>query len=223
MILCDKTIRTLCTVQPAEHVRPQLYRTSCFSELQLRDHIRFNGVKEPMLSPFSEGVQRDGVISYGLTSAGYDLRLDTEILVFKNTHGITINPKLFKEEEYRSKIFDRYHAKPGAPVVIPPNSYILGQSYEHIHIPSFLKAQCVGKSTLARSGFLINTTPLEPGWKGHLTIEIANVTPCHAVVFCMEGIAQLEFHLLDDVPEKDYAAKGGKYQDQKNVTPAIVE
>jgi dCTP deaminase len=180
---------------------------------------------EPLIAPFSEGVQGGGVISYGLTHAGYDLRLGDKLLVFKNTHNELINPKRFNDDQYRHRVFDeveagRWEARLGTGpyqayhFVIPPHSYALGFSLEYLSLPNFLKGHCVGKSTLARCGILINTTPLEPGWHGHLTIEISNITPCPALVFAREGIAQLEFHTLTACPQSHYGDKAGKYQGQ---------
>lgn len=183
---------------------------------------------KPLLDPFSEGVQGGGVISYGLSHAGYDLRLGTELLIFKNSYNELLDPKRFKEEEFRRRVFDSVTADfsepdtrsrvgswlPKGGFVIPGHSYALGNSLEYISIPPHLKGRCVGKSTLARYGLLINTTPLEPGWHGHLTIEIANIGPCAAVVYAKEGIAQLEFETLTAVPEKTYEDKKGKYQGQ---------
>lgn len=180
----------------------------------------YHGETGPMLVPFSEAVQGNGVISYGLTSAGYDLRLGKEIWVYKNTYGDVIDPKRFKDEEYRNRVFDRYMAE--GPVIIPAHGYILGTSLEYISMPKNIKGRCVGKSTYARTGIIINTTPLEPGWKGLLTIEIANTNPSPALVYPLEGIAQLEFEYIDGTPKATYDTKGGKYQDQKGVTPAKV-
>lgn len=199
MLLCDTSIRNLCLVKGTDE--PLAY---------------------PMLHPYSPGVQSGGVISYGQSHAGYDLRLGGYLLVFKNSYNELIDPKRFKDENYRQRVFDKVHPSDGTRLVphgafvIPPHSYALGNSYEFIRIPSHLKGRCVGKSTLARCGILINTTPLEPGWYGHLTIEISNITPCPALVYTMEGIAQLEFELLDYVPNFDYEAKGGKYLGQGN-------
>lgn len=178
----------------------------------------------PMIDPFSEAVSGGGVISYGLSHAGYDLRLGPDILLFDNRLGETVNPKRFADPEYRCKMFREFPGlKVGEEFHIPPHGYILGHSLEYLRIPDHLKGRCVGKSTLARSGILINTTPLEPGWEGHLTIEIGNQTPCPAVVFIGEGIAQLEFEVLTDIPEVTYAQKKGKYQGQRGVTPAVVK
>lgn len=192
MILCDRDIRDLCCHDPF-----------------------------PMLAPFSEQVN-EGVISYGLSHAGYDLRLGDELLLFKNTYNETIDPKRFKDEDYRRRVFDRVTTSPmsvgvsNLSFVIPPHSYALGASLEYIRMPRWLKGRCVGKSTLARCGILINTTPIEPGWHGHLTIEISNITPCPALVYAREGIAQMEFEKLTGEPDQDYADKGGKYQGQQS-------
>ena len=184
-----------------------------------------------MLKPFSEAVSGGGVVSYGLSHAGYDLRLGPEILAFKATFCDAIDPKLFSGALYQRRVFDKlfyskgfslpdedghpYTEMDGNRVLIPAGGYILGRSYEYIQIPADIKGRCVGKSTYARCGIVVNTTPLEPGWCGHLTIEIGNITPCPAVVYVMEGIAQLEFDRIEP-PEKDYAGK--KYQGQ-SATP----
>jgi dCTP deaminase len=175
-----------------------------------------------MIDPFSESVSGNGIISYGLTSAGYDLRLGPEVLVFKNSYGHTIDPKRFKDPNYTREVFDTIAGGPGVAVTIPAHGYILGHSMEYLRIPRNLKARCTGKSTYARAGIIVNTTPLEPEWEGHLTIEISNSSPCPAVVYIGEGIAQLEFERLTDEPEVSYADKGGKYQSQTGVTPAKV-
>lgn len=187
---------------------------------------------QSLLHPFSEQVN-DGVISYGLSHAGYDLRLGDELLLFKNTYNEVIDPKRFKDESYRKRVFDNIHfvtgeqCNPYMPIrsfTIPPHSYALGASLEYIRMPRWLKGRCVGKSTLARCGILINTTPIEPGWHGHLTIEISNITPCPALVYAREGIAQLEFEIMESEPEQDYGDKNGKYQSQGSApTPARIK
>lgn len=185
---------------------------------------------DPLLEPFSEAVSGGGVVSYGLSHAGYDLRLGPEILVFKNTLCAEVDPKRFGDPEYQRTVFERLYygdeaehsdciRMDGNRVRIPAGGYILGRSYEYIQVPGDLKGRCVGKSTYARCGIIVNTTPLEPGWCGHLTIEIGNITPCPAVVYVMEGIAQLEFEGVLP-PEKTYAGK--KYQGQVGVVPARV-
>ncbi len=194
MILTDKSIRALCVDVP-----------------------------EPMIDPFSETVSGNGIISWGLSSAGYDLRLASEILLFKNSYGEILDPKWFGNPDYDKRVFEVLDVEDDS-VVIPPGSYVLARSVERLHIPRHLKGRVVGKSTYARIGVLINTTPLEPGWKGTLTIEIGNVTPCPVRIHVGEGIAQLELEELNGLPEADYGQKpgGGKYDNQLNVTPARV-
>ncbi len=169
-----------------------------------------------MIQPFSEGVQGGGIISYGLTTAGYDLRLGDTLLVFKNSWNKLIDPKRFKDEAYCLKVFDKVMVGESPPFIfeIPAHSYVLGFSLEYLRIPDHLKGRCVGKSTYARCGIVANTTPVEPGWCGHLTIEIANTSPCPVTLYAREGIVQLEIEVLSSLPEMNYATKGGKYQGQ---------
>jgi dCTP deaminase len=214
MLLCDRDVRRLCT--PGEiFLVPRLEEDNLvFSEYR---------VQKPLVNPFSEAVSGGGVVGYGLTSAGYDLRLDNEeLLVFKNTYGHRIDPKNFGPQKYFDEVFDRRTFAAHQQVVVPSHGYVLGRSYEYIHVPPFLKGRVVGKSTYARCGVIVNTTPLEPGWEGHLTIEISNPTSCDVVLYALEGVAQLEFDLLTARPETDYAAKAGKYQRQIAVTAAVV-
>lgn len=184
---------------------------------------------QPMITPFSEGVSGNGVISWGLTSVGYDLRLGKKILLFKGDelqiHSVwgiknIIDPKRFGEEGYTEKIFSEFTCN--YEVILPPHSYVLGYSLEYLQIPDNIKGRCFGKSTLARSGILINTTPIEPSWRGLLTLEIGNITPCPAKIYIGEGICQLEFELLKERPEITYEDKKGIYQDQTDVTPPRV-
>jgi dCTP deaminase len=195
--------------------------------LCLLDYIKPLGLL-PMIEPYSEGVQGGGVIGFGLTHAGYDMRLGPTLLVFKNTWNEVINPKKFRDESYRRRVFDEVQAAEGGAFCIPPHSYALGNSLEYLRIPNWLKGRVVGKSTPARCGIIINCTPLEPGWEGHLTIEISNTSPCPVLVFSGEGIAQLEFEQLSDAPEQDYSQKGeagGKYnfQGPEPVPARVVE
>jgi dCTP deaminase len=232
MLLNDRDIRYLCTEDPKDE---DWYSSNKFNAWQrvsreLKEIIIAKSALIPrapvMIEPFSEAVSGGGVISFGLTSAGYDLRLATEIKRFKYPDplaAVVVNPKLFKDRGYSAVVFQDATGIDGEPFVIPPNSYILGRSMEYLRIPRFLKGHCTGKSTMARSGILINCTPLEPGWNGFLTIEIGNVTPLYACVFPGEGICQLEFTLLTTEPEVDYQSKGGIYQDQQTVTPSRVK
>ena len=174
----------------------------------------------PLLSPFSEGVQDDGVISYGLTSSGYDLRLGNKVKIFKSTFGEMIDPKATRREAkeretYFRRVFDDIdNIKDGQYVVLPPHSYLLAYSKEYIRMPRWLSATCVGKSTYARCGVIVNCTPAEPDWEGHLTIEIGNLTGNQTALYCGEGIAQMRFETLNGVVEKSYRDKDGKYQAQ---------
>lgn len=198
MILADSEIRKLCV-------------------------DRDGAVANPLIEPFSEPVSGNGIISYGLTSAGYDVRLcSKEILVFKNP-GEAINPKKFSDPDYRRRMFESHKGlDPHAEFVIPPNGYVLAQTHEYIRMPRHLIARCVGKSTLARSAVVVNTTPMEPEWEGHLTLEIFNPTLCPMTIFVMEGIAQFQFEMVHGKVDVSYKDKGGKYDRQKGVTPAIV-
>jgi dCTP deaminase len=184
----------------------------------LCDHeIRTLCWNEPaLITPFVDSYP-PGAVSYGLTSAGYDLRLAPQVLVFKATRAEVVDPKRFKDAEYKKLVFDEYVAD--KEIVLPAHSYILVQSVEYIRMPRNLKGRCVGKSTYARCGVIVNTTPLEPGWEGTLTIEISNSNPSPVKLYVGEGIAQLEFDRIEE-PQVDYAAKGGKYQNQREVTPA---
>lgn len=175
----------------------------------------------PMIDPFCEAVSGNGVIGYGLSSCGYDIRLGNEVWYLKSS-GETINPKKFKDPEYRDRVMDRRYFEDGAEVTIPANGYILGVSKEYFRIPRTVAGRCEGKSTYARCAVQINITKLEPEWEGYLTIEIANGGPSPIIVFAGEGICQISFETLSGRPEKTYKDKGGKYQKQVGVTPAIV-
>jgi dCTP deaminase len=186
--------------------------------------IRNLALRHGMIAPFTEGVAGENVISYGLTTAGYDLRLGRDYWVFKNTFGEVVNPKKFKDQAYLSHCFDFINNADG--MIIPPGGYVLAKTLEYLRIPTDVKGRCVGKSTWARCGLIVNTTPAEPGWDGILTIEIANHNPCPVMLFSGEGIAQMEFEVLNNRPEKHYGnkhdGKPGKYQSQTDVTPSRV-
>jgi dCTP deaminase len=207
MILNDKSIRLFCT-------DPAFYTENGF-------HME-NG---PMIEPFSEGVRAQGRVSWGLTHAGYDLRLGDEVWVYKSTYCEPIDPIRFREDrtgEYHRKLFDVIKLKDGEQFLVPAGGYVLGKSLEYLRIPSHLKGSCTGKSTLARMGIHINTTPIEPGWHGFLVVEIGNHSPLPVVLRCGDGIAQIEFHTLIAPPEVSYAEKDGVYQGQQGIVPARV-
>jgi len=178
----------------------------------LPDHkIRALATDHEMIDPFVDGQVRDDVVSYGLSSFGYDMRIATEFRVFTpNIHNSVVDPKRIDERamvEYETADH----------ILIPPNSYVLGRSVEYFRMPPDVLAIVLGKSTYARSGIIVNVTPLEPGWEGHVTIEISNATPLPAKVYANEGIAQVLF-FQGEQPEVSYADKQGKYQHQRGIT-----
>jgi dCTP deaminase len=168
------------------------------------------------IEPLADGTYRPGVISSGLTSYGYDLRLGRKFKVFTNAHCAIVDPKNFDPQSFVDIEADE--------CLIPPNSFALAESLEHLEIPRDVLAICLGKSTYARIGIIVNVTPLEPEWRGKVTIEISNTTPLPAKVYAGEGIAQVLFLTADEVCRVSYADKKGKYQDQTGLTlPFVVK
>lgn len=163
-----------------------------------------------MIEPFEEGLQRDGVISYGISSFGYDLRAAAEWRIFVNAFNTVVDPKHF---DVRSLV-----QADGPECIIPPNSFALTRSVEYLRIPEDVMVIALGKSSYARCGIVANVTPLEPGWEGHVTLELSNTTPLPAKVYANEGIVQLLFFQGDERPETTYADRAGKYQGQRGVT-----
>jgi dCTP deaminase len=168
-----------------------------------------------MIDPFSDKQVREGVMSYGLSSYGYDMRIADEFKLFTSIHNTLVDPKALD-----SKSFIDFK---GNVCIIPPNSFALGRSLEYFRIPRETIAICLGKSTYARCGIIINVTPLEPEWEGHVTIEISNTAPLAAKIYANEGIAQLLFLGASEICETSYADKAGKYQAQKGITLAKLE
>lgn len=164
-----------------------------------------------MIDPFEDRLVRDGKVSYGLSSFGYDLRVADEFKIFHNVHSTVVDPKNFSEKSFMDI------AGEGS-VLIPPNSFALTRSLEHLRIPDNVLGLCIGKSTYARCGIIVNVTPLQPGWEGHLIIEISNTTPLPAKVYAGEGIAEILFFESDQVPDKTYKDHAGKYMNQKQIT-----
>tara|TARA_B100001765_G_scaffold141827_1_gene89892 strand:+ start:264 stop:785 length:522 start_codon:yes stop_codon:yes gene_type:complete len=163
-----------------------------------------------MIDPFEPVQVRDGNISYGLSSYGYDIRVSSEFKVFTNVHNSIVDPKNFDDRSFVDI--------EGSECIIPPNSFALARTEEHFRIPRNVLVVCVGKSTYARCGLIVNVTPLEPTWEGYLTLEISNTTPLPAKVYGREGIAQLLFFEGDEEPETAYADRQGKYMEQTGVT-----
>ncbi len=170
--------------------------------------------KKGMIKPFSEKQVRKGVISYGVSSYGYDMRITDEFKIFTNINTTVIDPKRF---DPRSFVDFK-----GDVCIIPPNSFALATSVEYFRIPRETIVICLGKSTYSRCGIIVNVTPLEPEWEGHVTIEISNTTPLPVKVYANEGIAQLIFLGADEVCKRSYADKAGKYQAQKGITLAKI-
>lgn len=171
--------------------------------------LAFNAAT-PMIHPFEYGEKRSGKISYGLSSFGYDARLSPRFKLFTDHHAGVVDPKALDERCFA--------AVQGASIIIPPRSYVLGATIEYFRIPKNVLALCVGKSTYARCGIIVNTTPLEPGWEGQITLEISNATPCPVKLYAYEGICQILFFESKEAPETSYADKGGKYQHQRGIT-----
>lgn len=163
-----------------------------------------------MIDPFEEKQVRKGMISYGVSSYGYDIRVADEYKIFTNVNTSLIDPKGFDNRNFVTITGDH--------CIIPPNSFALAKTVEHFRIPRSTLAVCVGKSTYARCGLIVNVTPLEPEWEGILTLEISNTTPLPAKVYSNEGIAQLLFFESDEMCETSYRDKSGKYMHQPGLT-----
>jgi dCTP deaminase len=174
------------------------------------DHwIRRMTIEHAMIEPFVETQKRDGVISYGLSSYGYDVRVADEFKVFTNVDSAVVDPKDFSAASF----VDRQ----GPVCIIPPNSFALARTVEYFRIPRDVLVICLGKSTYARCGIIVNVTPLEPEWEGQVTIEISNTTPLPARIYANEGICQFLFLQGAGPCETSYADKAGKYMRQRGV------
>ncbi|WP_322805552.1 dCTP deaminase [Thermanaerothrix sp.] len=174
------------------------------------DHwIRKMALEYGMIEPFVDHQVRTGVISYGLSSYGYDIRVADEFKIFTNVFSAMVDPKDF---DPKSMVDFK-----GDVCVIPPNSFALGRTVEYFRIPRNVLTVCLGKSTYARCGIIVNVTPFEPEWEGYVTLEISNTTPLPAKIYANEGIAQVLFFEADEVCEVSYADKKGKYQKQSGI------
>ena len=174
------------------------------------DHwIRKMAQEKGMIEPFAESQVRAGVISYGLSSYGYDIRVADEFKIFTNVYSTMVDPKHF---DPRSMVDYQ-----GEVCIIPPNSFALGRTIEYFRIPRDVLTICLGKSTYARCGIIVNVTPFEPEWEGFVTLEISNTTPLPAKIYANEGIAQVLFFVADEHCESSYADKKGKYQAQQTI------
>ena len=172
--------------------------------------IRTNAQENNMIEPFVEKQTREGMISYGLSSYGYDARVGNEFKIFTNVDSAVVDPKNFSDKSFVTRETDV--------CIIPPNSFVLAHTVEYFRIPRDVLVICLGKSTYARCGLIVNVTPLEPGWEGHVTIEISNTTPLPAKVYANEGVCQFLFFQGNEPCEVSYADRAGKYMGQTGVT-----
>jgi len=176
--------------------------------------IRRMAAEHRMIEPFEPGQVKevDGkrIVSYGTSSYGYDIRCSNEFKIFTNINATIVDPKRFDEKSFVDIRGDE--------CIIPPNSFALARTVEFFRIPRSVLTICLGKSTYARCGIIVNVTPLEPEWEGHVTLEFSNTTPLPARIYANEGVAQVIFIESDEVCETSYRDRGGKYQGQKGVT-----
>lgn len=171
--------------------------------------IRKMALEQGMIEPFVDGQVREGVISYGLSSYGYDIRVTDEFKIFTNVHSAVVDPKHFNPNSFVDF--------KGDVCIIPPNSFVLSRTVEYFRIPRNVLTICIGKSSYARCGLIVNVTPFEPEWHGYVTLEISNTTPLPARVYANEGIAQVLFFEGDEPCEVSYADRKGKYQGQQTI------
>jgi dCTP deaminase len=172
--------------------------------------IRHMAQEKGMIEPFVDAQKREGVISYGLSSYGYDARVGNEFKIFTNVNSAVVDPKNFDQNSFVDRATDI--------CVIPPNSFALARTVEYFRIPRDVLVICVGKSTYARCGIIVNVTPLEPEWEGHVTLEFSNTTPLPARIYANEGACQFLFLQGNEPCEVSYRDKAGKYQGQRGVT-----
>ena len=172
--------------------------------------IRTNAKDHGMIEPFTENLKRDGVISYGVSSYGYDARVSNEFKIFTNVNSAIVDPKEFSPQSFVDVTTDV--------CIIPPNSFALARTVEYFRIPRDVLVICLGKSTYARCGIVVNVTPLEPEWEGHVTLEFSNTTPLPAKIYANEGACQFIFLKGDPSCDVSYRDRSGKYQGQQGVT-----
>ena len=179
---------------------------SILSDKSIKKMVKEKG----MIRPFVEKQIRSNNISYGFSSFCYDARVSNEFKIFTDVNSTIVDPKNFKKNSFVSK--------KGKQCIIPPNSFVLASTLEYFKIPNDILVICLGKSTYARCGIIVNVTPLEPGWEGHVTLEFSNTTPSPAKIYANEGAAQFIFLKGDERPKISYAERKGKYMKQKGVT-----
>jgi dCTP deaminase len=172
--------------------------------------IKKMSLEKQMISPFVDEQKNKNSISYGLSSFGYDARVSKEFKIFTDVDSVIVDPKNFNKNSFVSRTLDE--------CIIPPNSFVLASTVEYFKIPKDVLVICLGKSTYARCGIIVNVTPLEPGWEGHVTLEFSNTTPLPAKIYANEGAAQFIFLKGDEEPETNYSQRNGKYMNQIGVT-----
>ena len=172
--------------------------------------IKKLAIEQEMINPFVDEQKNKNIISYGLSSFGYDARVSNEFKIFTDVDSVVVDPKNFKNNSFVSRT--------GSECVIPPNSFALASTVEYFKIPKNILVICLGKSTYARCGIIVNVTPLEPGWEGHVTLEFSNTTPLPAKIYANEGAAQFIFLQGNEEPETTYEKRNGKYMKQLGVT-----
>lgn len=217
--LSDWQIRRLC-IDAVERVLvpPGVFEERPFPRMiEPFEGRQVSELVEDTSNKYGSGEHRRRVISYGLSSMGYDVRAGTSWKLFVDTFGVLVDPKYPSEE-----IFQSFELAVGERFILPPNSYALTHSVETFRMPRNVLGICLGKSTYARVGVHVNVTPLEPGWEGQITIEVSNGTRLPVALYAGEGIVQVIF-LAGSTPEQTYEQRNGKYQGQVGVTPAIVE
>lgn len=198
------------TIKSDRWIKDQVLRNNMITPFE-EEQVRFslNSERED-----PHGTSPNRLISYGTSSYGYDIRAADEWKVFTNINTTIVDPKAFDAKSFVDVSGAGY-------VIIPPNSFALARSIEYMKIPRNVLVVCLGKSTYARCGIIVNVTPLEPEWQGHITLEFSNTTPLPAKVYANEGVAQLLFFESDEECERSYADKQGKYQGQTGVTLPI--
>jgi len=172
--------------------------------------IKKLAIEKGMIKPFVEKQTANKSISYGLSSYGYDARVSNEFKIFTDVDSVIVDPKNFKQNSFVSRT--------SSECIIPPNSFVLASTVEYFKIPKNILVICLGKSTYARCGIIVNVTPLEPGWEGHVTLEFSNTTPLPAKIYANEGVAQFIFLKGNELPDVTYADRKGKYMGQTGVT-----
>ncbi|GAB4188853.1 MAG: dCTP deaminase [Simkaniaceae bacterium] len=180
----------------------------------IRKMVEEYGMIEPFADQQVREIEGKKIVSYGLSSYGYDLRVSNHFKVFTNVHNCIVDPKNFHEDSFVDIIAEE--------CIIPPNSFALAVSVEYFRIPRNVLTLCVGKSTYARCGIIVNVTPFEPGWEGYVTLEISNTTPLPAKIYANEGLAQVVFYQGQEAPDISYADRRGKYMGQQNITVPMI-